>query len=171
MKPATEKFLDPMNFRGDVSWRKARDLSNRSSVRSLEIEEDDLLVLRLESLNQCPKMLQGLLLVHAVRTVRLQSHFDFFETNERRSPHFSPNDYRRGRVVGDAVNPGLERASPFKPFEAQPKSDVDFLQEISPIVGIGLIGPGQPVERFTVTGYGLFVKVVLFAPDIRHSLT
>ena len=58
MKLATEKVLDPVNLRGDVPWRKTRNISNQRGVHSFQVQEDDLLVLRLEFVNQRPDAFQ-----------------------------------------------------------------------------------------------------------------
>src|SRR5580700_3908294 len=63
VKLAAQEDLDPVNFRGDIAGRKARDRSNRRGINSFQIQEDDLLVVGLKSLNQRPKTFQCLPLV------------------------------------------------------------------------------------------------------------
>ena len=59
MKFATEKVFNSMNLRGDVARRKAGNLSNRRGVHSFQVQKHDLLVVRLEFLNQRPDAIQG----------------------------------------------------------------------------------------------------------------
>jgi hypothetical protein len=126
MKFAIEKVLDPMNLCGDIAWRKARDLANRRGVHSLQVQKHDLLVVRLEFLNQRPDVIEGRPLDWV--TPVLKGCFDFFEIHKGRGPHLLPDDDRRGCIVSDSINPGLERASSFEVFEALPESDMNFLK-------------------------------------------
>src|SRR5262245_60118185 len=123
MKLATEKVLNPMNLRGDVAWRTARNLSNRRVVHSFTVQEYDLLVVRLEFLNQRPDAIQGRLVIEDLFALVLKGRFNLFEIHKGRGPHLLPDDHGRGCVVSDAINPGLQRASSFKVFEALPESD------------------------------------------------
>src|SRR5262245_24158136 len=158
MKLATEKVLNPMNLRGDVAWRKARDLSDRCGVHSFQVQEDDLLVVRLEFLNQRPDAIQGRLVYLFVLV--LKGSFNLFEVTQSRSPHLLPDDHERGCIVSDPIDPGFQRASSFEVFEALPESDMNFLEQISPLIRIQFISAGETVESRATTRHCFFVEVI-----------
>jgi hypothetical protein len=62
-----------------------------------------------------------------------------------------------GGVVRDAVDPGPERASAVEAVEASPDREVDLLEEVEAPVGIGLVGPRQPLERRPESIDGLLI--------------
>jgi hypothetical protein len=169
MKLATEKVLNAMNLRGDVAWRKARNLSNRRRVHPFEVQEHDLLVGRLEFPNQRPDVIECRLV--DLFTLVMKARFDLFEVHKGRSPHLLPDDHGRGCVVSDPVNPSSQRASTFEVFEALPDSDMNFLEKISTLIRIRFISAGNAVESSAITGHCFFVEVIPRGPDICHPLT
>ena len=169
MKLPTDKVLNAMDLRGDVAWRKARNLSNRRRVHSFQVQEHDLLVLRLEFSNQRPDAIERRLV--DLFSLVMKARLDLFEVHEGRSPHLLPDDHGCGCVVSDAMNPGFQRASSFEVFEALPESDMNFLEKISALIRIRFISAGNAVESSAAIGHCFFVEVIPRRPDIRHPLT
>jgi len=169
MKLPTEKVLNAMNLRGDVARRKARNLSNRRRVHSFQVQEHDLLVLRLEFPNQRPNAIERRLV--DLFSLVMKARFNLIEVHKGRSPHLLPDDDGRGCVVSDTMNPGFQGASSFEVFEALPESDMNFLEKVSSLIRIRFISTGDPVESSATTGHCLLVEVILRGPDIRHPLT
>src|SRR5262245_25730859 len=118
MKLATEKVLNAMNLRGDIAWRKARNLSNRRRIHSFQIQEHDLLVVRFEFPNQRPDAVERRLV--DLFSLVMKARFDFFEVHKHRSPHLFPDDHGGGYVVRDTMGPCFQRASSFEVLEALP---------------------------------------------------
>jgi hypothetical protein len=52
-----------------------------------------------------------------------------------------------GGVVGDTVDPGAQAAAPVEPGQAAPERDVDILDQVTPRIGVGLVGPRQALDR------------------------
>lgn len=160
-----------MNLRGDVARREARNFSNRYGVHSFQIQEDDLLVVRLQFLYQRPNAIQGRMAIVDLFALALNGRFDLFEVHKGRSPRLLPDDHGRGCVVSNPMNPGFQRASSFEVFEALPESDMNFLEKISTLIRIRFISAGNAVESSATTGHCFFVEVIPRGPDIRHPLT
>ena len=70
-------------------------------------------------------------------------------------------DVRGGRVVGHAVDPRPQGAPSLVVVEAAPDREVDVLDQVPLLVGIGLVGPGQPLERLPEPIDGFLIVVVL----------
>ncbi len=151
-----------MNLRGDVAWREARNLSNRHGVHSFQVQEDDLLVVRLQFLNQGPDAIQGRLVILDLFALALKGRFDLFEVHKGWSPRLLPDDHGRS-CVSDPMNPGFQRASSFEVFEALPKSDMNFLEKISTLIRIRFISAGNAVDGSATTGHCFFVEVIPWA--------
>src|SRR5687768_4128843 len=120
MKLTAQKVLDPMDLCRNVTRRVPCNLSDRGRVHSFQIEKDHLLVVRLEPLNQRPQSIQRFLLIERQLAVVMTGHFDFIEADKRGAPRFPPDDNRCGGVVRDAIDPGLQGASPFETFKTLP---------------------------------------------------
>jgi hypothetical protein len=52
--------------------------------------------------------------------------------------------------MGDTVHPGPQAATSIKQIKTSPNSNVNLLQQITPAIGIGLIAPREPTERWPV---------------------
>lgn len=69
----------------------------------------------------------------------------------------------------NAIDPGSQGAAPVETFEAAPQGEVNFLEQVAPILGIGFVSPREPLERGTERGGGLAVKVLLTLLHIQGS--
>ena len=88
--------------------------------------------------------------------------FEFFQADQdMRVATALPDDVGSGGVVSDAIDPGAQRATRVPACETAPEREVNLLEQVAAMVGVGLVGPSQPLERRAVSGGGLAVSVVL----------
>ena len=73
-------------------------------------------------------------------------------------------DVPGAHVVRHPIDPGAQRAPPVEPGQAPPQRQVDLLHQIPPPVGIGLIRPGQPLERRPERAGGQRIPFLLPVP-------
>ena len=48
------------------------------------------------------------------------------------------------------IDPGSKRTSFFVLLEAEPEREMNILQQVSPLVGVGLVSPRETLKRFVV---------------------
>lgn len=126
---------------------------------------------RLEPLNQLQQAAQCSLAAGiraGIRGLRLQ----VIQADEPVRPGaFALDHVGCSRVVGDAVNPGPQRAAPVETGEAAPQSDVDFLAQLGTLVGVRLVGAGESSDGRAVFGGRLLIQPVLLRSiQIRPAL-
>lgn len=71
------------------------------------------------------------------------------------------NHMRSRRVVRNAVYPRPQRTTVFESVEASPQREMDFLQQVAPLLRICLVCVGQPRQRCVICLRCLFIKFVL----------
>jgi len=102
---------------------------------------------------------------------RIGRGFRLFERDKRREEVFAlPAGVRGGGVVRYAIDPGSQGAARIETFEAAPQGEVNFLEQVSPMLRIRFVSACEPIERGMERGGGLTVKIRLTLPHIQGSL-
>ena len=152
LKTLGENVLYSMNLRPGIAGRKAGDFRNRSRIHAFQIQEHDLPIEGPEPVDKFHETFQKDPLLAGPSMVGLvRQAFDFFEGDQRLQfgPMFA-DDIRCGRVVRYSVDPRGNRATTFKIPKAIPEGEVNFLQEVSPFVGIPFVSLSDPAERIAI---------------------
>src|ERR1022692_283348 len=161
MKGAGQDPLDAVNLGGDVARRQAGNLADSRRVHALQIREDHLAIQRLQLLHEGQKAAQRLLLA-GVRRRRVRHLLQLFQADQGVGVDAAlPYDMGYGGVVRHAINPGAQPAPRVPAREAAPEREVDLLQQVAAIVGVGLVRACQAFEGRAVCGGGFAVSVVL----------
>ena len=161
MKTTSDNLLDSMDLRGDVSCRSTRDLTNRRRVFPFQVKQHDLPIQRFELVDKFQEPIQIALPAHRLLTASLIRRFLQHVEADKVPQLGLPQYVRRCHVVGYAVDPCPKRASPLESRKASPQRDVNLLQQVAALIGVGLMGTGEPSERRTMLGGDLLIQVVL----------
>ena len=145
VKLSRQNVLNPMNSHRHVRRRKSGDLRDRSRVHIFEIRDYDLAIQWFESLDQPVEALQIQLPIG--RVVLVRQLLEFFEADQCCKPAALPNYIRRGGVVRHTVDPRTQRTAPVKSRETPPDLKMDVLQQIPPLLSVGLIRSCQAFQR------------------------
>ena len=72
-----------------------------------------------------------------------------------------PDDVGNGGVVGDAIDPGTEGTAGVPCGKAAPEGEVNLLEEVAQMVGVGLVGASEAFEGSAEKGGGLAILIIL----------
>ena len=150
-KTLRQRPLDAVNPRRYASGTQAGDLRRRRRIDVLEIQEHYLAIDRRELPYERVDLSERALAVESRLFVDgIWKRVDRFRVDERGSVSLRAYHVRRGDVVRHPVHPRPQRTPAVEPGKAPPQRDVDLLEEISPPVGVRLVGAREALQRAAV---------------------
>jgi len=160
-----------VNLRGNVAGRDPGHFRYRTGCLAFEVEQDDLAVERLESVNQIQKDCRREPLIDLCFAVDgRHSSLEGFQVHQPRGQAASSPNVGSAHIVRNAIDPSPQTAAAVKRPEAHPQLHMHFLKQISLPVRIGLITTGQPTYDGSICGACLRIQRVLPIPIHRKSI-
>src|SRR5262245_44607357 len=162
MKSANKDVFDSVNLVSDVTRGQAGDLRDRRSIEVFQIKEHDRAIGRFQPMDQPHQFFQRhLLICEALVIGFVRRYFDIFESNQ--TAQFCtvlPDDISHRGIVSDAINPCSKRTARLITIETSPHSEVNFLEQVSPLFRVGFVHASETAEGGAVSGRNFAVQAI-----------
>ena len=165
MKPSGQDRFDSMNLNPHMAGGNPHDLRNGRCIEAFEVQQHHVTFKRFQFMDQFEQPIDRHSLIRVpYRVGTVGKGFDLLETEEfSRSCPVLTDDMRRCRIVRNSVYPCTKRTSGLVLFQTEPQGEMNILQEISPLVGIRLMSPREPLKRGAMNPRRFPIEVLLRA--------